>query len=217
MDNEHWRSDLDDRWIRLAVQYGAHATVAEKLFETIVRAYSEPGRHYHTLTHVAVLLDFVQGHDAALEESTALQFAAWFHDVIYDTTRSDNEDRSADFAANILHALMVPEHVAKRTAFLIAQTKQHEPTPDDPDAQFFIDADLAILGAAPEIYRNYLAAIRREYAWADDAHFMTGRRRVLERFLARERIYHTPEMYQRLEQQARTNLRQELEEMGEEG
>lgn len=204
---------MEDRWMRLAVQYGAHATVAEKLFETIVRAYSEPERHYHTLKHIAFVLDLVQSHHAELEEGTALQFATWFHDVIYDTTRSDNEERSADFAANILHALMVPEYVAKRTAFLIALTKQHEPIPDDPDAQFFIDADLAILGAEPEVYRNYLAAIRREYSWADDAHFAAGRRKVLERFLARENIYHTPEMHQRLEQQARANLRQELEEM----
>lgn len=213
MDNEFLRSDMEERWMRLAVQYGAHATVAEKLFETIARAYSEPERHYHTLEHVATMLDFVQGHDTEPEEGTALRFAAWFHDVIYDTTRSDNEERSADFAANILHALMVPEYVAKRTAFLIALTKQHEPVPDDPDAQFFIDVDLAILGAAPEIYRKYLAAIRREYAWAEDAHFTAGRRRVLERFLTREHIYHMPKMHERLEQQARTNLGKELEEI----
>lgn len=213
MDNDLSFQDMKERWMRLAVQYGAHSVVAEKLFETIVRAYSEPGRHYHTLNHVGDVLDVVQSHRAGPEEGTALRFAAWFHDLIYDTRRVDNEERSADFAANVLHALMVPEGVAKRTVYLIALTKRHDPVPDDSDAQLFIDADLAIFGADADVYRRYSAAIRREYAWVADHHFNAARRRVILEFLARDCIYHTPSMRERLEERACANLRREVEEI----
>lgn len=211
MDNDLSYNEMEERWMKLAIQYGAHPAVAEKLFETIARAYSEAGRHYHTLGHIESLLDLILRHQMDAEEQTALSFAAWFHDVIYDTRRTDNEERSADFAANVLHALMVPERVAKRTAFLIARTKGHEPVPDDPNAQFFIDADLAILGAEPEEYRRYSEGIRQEYIWVDDARYRDARRTVLRNFLERERLYLTPWMFELCERQAQENLRGEIE------
>ena len=78
------------------------------------------------------------------------------------------------------------------------------------DTGVLLDADLAILGAAPQRYARYAADIRREYAWVRDAEYRAGRAAVLEQFLARPRIYHAQMMYDEGEQRARENLRAEL-------
>lgn len=201
-------------WIRHAVLYGAHGIVAEKLFGTLVNAYSEPGRHYHTLDHIAAILHDLDRFAPAAADRTALTFAAWFHDAIYDTHRDDNEERSAGFAANILRGLMAPEGVVKRVAELVLATKSHEIAAGDRDALLFIDCDLAILGAPAAEYARYRAAIRMEYAWVDAEPFRAGRRAVLERFIARERIYHTPAVFDALEAGARENVAAELAGLG---
>ena len=76
-----------------------------------------------------------------------------------------------------------------------------------------LDADLAILGAAPQRYARYAADIRKEYSWVPEADYRAGRAAVLERFLASPRIYQTPLMFDEGEQSARANLRAELAEL----
>jgi predicted metal-dependent HD superfamily phosphohydrolase len=78
--------------------------------------------------------------------------------------------------------------------------------PGDRETAILLDADLAILGAAPERYARYAGAIRQEYAWVPEAEYRVGRVRVLDRFLARPRIFWTDLAYQEGEQQARANL-----------
>jgi predicted metal-dependent HD superfamily phosphohydrolase len=212
--DEAEQSALRASWIRIAVLYGAHITVAEKLFATLANAYAEPGRSYHTLEHIAALLDDLEHFSSPSADRVALSFAAWFHDAIYDTHRSDNEKRSADFAANILRGLMAPEPVVTRVAELVLATKHHEADPADADALLFIDADLAILGAPADEYARYREAIRTEYAWVEPERFRAGRREVLERFLARESIYRTPAIRDRFEAAARENIATELAEIG---
>jgi predicted metal-dependent HD superfamily phosphohydrolase len=58
----------------------------------------------------------------------------------------------------------------------------------------------------------YAHAIRQEYAWVPEADFRTGRRRVLESFLQRERFYFTAGMRDR-EPAARQNLAAELQSL----
>lgn len=210
-DDTH--DSLRGAWTRIAITYGAHVSVAEKLFGTIVKAYAEPGRYYHTLRHIEAVLADIDRFALATADRIPLDFAAWFHDLIYDTHREDNENRSAEFAANILRGLMAPEPVVARVAGLVLATKHHEADPSDSDALLFVDADLAILGAPAEQYDRYSSAIRDEYAWVEEERYRTGRREVLERFLAREKIYGTPSIHERYEASARENIERELSKL----
>src|SRR5262249_44897436 len=149
--------------------------------------YGEPGRHYHTLEHVGAVLDTL---DSLGESTPALLLAAWYHDAVYDSRAADNEERSADLARATLAALGAPADGAAETARLSLLTKPHRTAEDDVAGQRLLDADLAVLGAEPATYDRYAAAIRREYAWVPEADYRAGRRRVLEGFLARPRIYH---------------------------
>jgi predicted metal-dependent HD superfamily phosphohydrolase len=78
------------------------------------------------------------------------------------------------------------------------------------DAALFLDMDLAILGAPPAAFDAYEEAVRREYAWVDDAAWRTGRAAVLRTFLERPHVFHTPEFRERFEDRARENMARSL-------
>ncbi|KAJ6609712.1 hypothetical protein B0H10DRAFT_2296999 [Mycena sp. CBHHK59/15] len=57
------------------------------------------------------------------------------------------------------------------------------------DAAAFLDLDMAILADPPEAYEKYAQDIRKEYSHFPSDVYRTGRSKVLESFLSRERIY----------------------------
>jgi predicted metal-dependent HD superfamily phosphohydrolase len=132
----------------------------------------------------------------------------WFHDAVYDPHAADNEERSADYATDVLGRLGVkPDGELRR---LVLATSTHENPDHNPECQLLLDADLAILGAPQEEYDRYAVAIRMEYAWASEAHYARGRSGVLKGFLNRGRIYGLQPLHTRFEAQARRNLSREL-------
>jgi predicted metal-dependent HD superfamily phosphohydrolase len=195
---------LHESWRRLMRALGAQANSAECIFADLAARYSAPGRHYHTLDHLAAMLALLP------DPPPALALAVWFHDAVYDTHAADNEERSGAVADEALRTLSASQEVRDETRRLILLTKRHVTSADDRDGRRLLDADLAILGAPADEYDRYAAAIRREYAWVADEDYRRGRRRVLEQFLSRERLYFTDEMHERRESEARANLRREV-------
>jgi predicted metal-dependent HD superfamily phosphohydrolase len=186
---------------------------AERWFDQLAAAYRRPDRHYHNLGHVQSILSLMPVVRDELGKQTALsafQWAAWFHDVVYDPRRNDNEERSAALFDSAAPDLLVPADVADTTRRWIMATKTHE---SPGDAAAFCDADLAILGSPPDVYDRYRRAIRLEYRWVADQQYRDGRSRVLESFLNRDRIFHTDPMNSRFESAARRNLAHELTDL----
>lgn len=179
-------------------------------WEMLRAAYAEPARHYHNLGHIHALLAWAAEYRAQLQDYTAIRFAIWFHDVVYDTKRSDNEERSAALAIQTLQQLNVSTPITQTVESMILATKAHQLGELNSDVAWFLDFDLAILGSAPEVYQAYRQAIRQEYRWVPGLLFRRKRRQVLENFLQRERLFFTAEMRERLEMQARRNLQEEL-------
>jgi predicted metal-dependent HD superfamily phosphohydrolase len=171
----------------------------DEAFGRLVNLYHQPHRHYHNFDHAEMTFALLGDHPPP-----ALAFAAWLHDAVYDPRRSDNEERSAGLAREMLGPLGIPHPVIDETCRLILLTKSH--LADDADGQALIDADLAILSAPEGIYEAYAAGIRREYSWVPDDEYRKGRLAVLERLLARPRIYYSPRMD---EAAARRNLQRE--------
>src|SRR5437879_6228102 len=160
------------------------------------RAYAAADRHYHNSAHIAALLELACRHADAIADPEAVEAAIWFHDAIYDTHRHDNEEKSAELALARLAGVAAPDRLA-RIATMIRTTAGHQP-PAFPsqeatrDGALFLDFDLAILGAAPDEFAAYEAAVRREYDWVPEPLWRTGRRKVLESFLTRPSIYASP-------------------------
>jgi predicted metal-dependent HD superfamily phosphohydrolase len=200
-------------WRELLRTAGADPVAGERVFADLVAAYGAPGRFYHNLDHLADVLATVRARGGQARDLTAVRFAAWFHDAVYDPRAADNEERSAAWAERALGELGVPPATAETVRRLILLTKTHAAEPEDSDGCALLDADLRILGAPAERYRAYAAAIRQEYAWVPEDAYRAGRGRVLRSFLARERIYTTRELSDALEAQARRNLQAELQEL----
>ncbi len=174
--------------------------------------YSRPDRAYHNLDHVAAMLDIVSRFEGILHEPLEVRLAVWFHDYVYDTRRKDNEEQSAGYTTVIFDreqwALLRP-----RLRELILATKMHHARWGDTDCQLLVDADLAVLGSDAVDYDRYAQAIREEYAWVPEDEYRAGRKKVLEGFLERDRLYYTESLFEAHEAVARANLRREIESL----
>jgi len=78
--------------------------------DALIAAYTAPGRHYHDLTHIEDCLAALAAVDnLSASERDILTEAIWWHDVVYDATRSDNEELSAQLAERHIRPDLRPE------------------------------------------------------------------------------------------------------------
>jgi predicted metal-dependent HD superfamily phosphohydrolase len=174
--------------------------------DDLVVAYSGPSRHYHNLAHVEDCLVALAGvDDLSATDREILTQAIWWHDVVYDPTRSDNEERSAQLAEQ-----HVAVDIRVEVGRLIRLTKTHLVEPDDRLGAILISIDLSILGAEPLRYDAYAAAIRKEFAYVPEGDYRAGRSKVLSRFAAQPVIFPDAAFARRYDRQARENLAREL-------
>jgi len=201
---------LRAQWVGLVSRSASNLSLIESLFNSIVEHYSASERAYHNLSHIQSLLALSETLLEKVRNWDAVSFAIWFHDVIYDTKRSDNEEKSAEFAVEALASLGVPEQTIATVREMILATKDHRGADLSWDTKAFLDLDTSILGAPEEIYKEYSRAIRKEYSWVPDFLYRKGRMKVLNDFLEREFIYYTEEIQAQYELQARRNIAEEI-------
>ncbi len=180
-----------------------------EIYADLVREYSEGHRAYHTLEHIRDCFHQFDSASQLAVRPDEVEAGLWFHDSIYDTHRSDNERRSAAWAQSALHEGGVSESTAARVAELVLATR-HEAPVSGADACLLLDIDLSILGRGSSEFDAYEVGIRKEYSWVPDQAFRSARSRILESFLARASIYHTPLFRERYEAQARANITRSL-------
>jgi predicted metal-dependent HD superfamily phosphohydrolase len=174
----------------------------------IKKNYSKSNRHYHNLTHLDNLVAELSPFKHRFSNWDVIVFAIAYHDIIYNTLKSDNEEKSADLAVKRLKEISFPENLIARCKAIILATKKHEMA--DEETNLFTDADLSILGSEPNVYKLYSEQIRKEYKIYPDFVYNPGRKKVLTHFLEMEKIFKTREFSIKYESQARLNLEQEL-------
>lgn len=191
-----------DRWLALWQRLGLPGDGAS-WHQRLIKAYSEPQRHYHTMQHLEECLAELDAAETAghITSPDMIQAALWFHDAVYDPQGSDNEELSAQMAENALTGSSYESSVRR----LIMLTKKHEPEGGADDA-WMINIDLAIFGQPAERALEYERQIRQEYAWVPEAAYREKRREILAAFLSRPRIYLTDWFHARYDRRARENL-----------
>ncbi len=185
------------------------AQMQPMLGDQLLARWAESHRHYHSLQHLDECLATFERVSFLATRPVEVALALWFHDAIYDVKASDNEARSAAWARQALHDAGAPADCVERVHSLVMATR-HDVTPSDPDQQLLVDIDLSILGASPERFAQYEKQVRAEYSFVPDDAFRTGRRAILQSFLARPHIYNTSHFQASHEVQARRNLRLSL-------
>lgn len=194
-----------EAWVPLA----GDSPTSRTEWAAVVAAWGERHRRYHDLAHLAAVLGLVGELAGAATDPDAVRLAAWYHDVVYDPRRGDNEQLSAERARAGLRGLVTAERVEEVTR-LVLLTAGHDPAPDDANGAVLCDADLAVLAGPPEAYAAYASAVREEYDHLSDAEFTAGRTAVLEHLLALPTLYRLPAVAAAWTPRARANLAAEL-------
>ncbi len=197
-----------------------HAGDPRPVLTDLGRRYGEPHRRYHTLDHIAACLRELDGIRDHLDFAQLLfmEGAIWFHDAVYDPTRHDNEERSAELARTVIASGTLTKDLIDTIPSVIRLSDHHNANrattiPTD-DTRFplsaFLDIDLSILGQDRATYDRYAEQIRQEYAHVPDDAFRAGRAEFLEQFLARPNIYRTAHFHDKYEADARANIGLEI-------
>jgi len=196
---------MEQRWV---TSFGNNVLAAE-VFQELRQRYAEKHRAYHTLDHITACLGHFDSIREALESPRAVEIALWFHDAIYNPRSATNEAESADLAARELMRLGEEAPLIDSVRRLIAITK-HPSEPDNQDEAYFLDIDLAILGANQIAYDIYEKNIRREYKWVPRFIYCRERSKVLRMFLDQVQIYRTEHFQILFELHARENIKRAL-------
>lgn len=176
-------------------------------WKEIESAYRLLGRHYHNMRHIEKMLALSDEVSEACTDPVALQLAIFYHDIVYEAQRQDNEAQSAAIAVARLQELGFKD--TGKVAALILATQKHEESEDN-DTNYLLDIDLSILGAEWLEYREYAEQVREEYRIYPDEIYNPGRVQVLKHFLNLPRIFKTDYYFHKLEEQARQNLSNEI-------
>ena len=181
-----------------------------ELYSRLRRSYAEPHRVYHDWAHIESLLAQLKRLQAQCVCREAMDLAIHYHDVIYDPPSKTNERDSAARMADELTGAVAPAVLADAVTLVLATEKHLVPEVIRPelvaDCGLFLDMDLSVLGSPPGDFDSYEHAIREECAAVPDDLYNSGRRTILERFLARPAIYFSDVFRNSHEDRARENL-----------
>lgn len=209
-------TELGNRFAQHLFALNSDITLAEvqKLWLDIATRYNESQRAYHSLRHIQQLFAQFEQIIQYLHEPHLIALALYYHDVVHEPTRSDNELKSAEHMLDKLKYYLNDDQCQYIYA-LIMMTATHElnelaDNDKCSDAAYLLDMDLSILGAPWPEYECYAQAVRQEYAHVPTVDYQVGRTAVLKKLLAHPKMYLTEYYYDRLEQQARENIEREI-------
>ncbi len=200
---------MENKFKTLCQHFSKDTTLIKELWEEIQTAHRQKHRYYHTLTH----LEHIYQELEVVGLSPLLEFAIFYHDIVYEPSRNDNEEQSALLCEKCLLELNVSQQLIKETIQLIRETKIHEASSEE--NKLFLDADLSILSSDEKTYKLYIQNVRKEYVIYDDETYFKGRKKVLKMFLEKERIYKSKHFYECYEQKAHSNLTWELKQLSQ--
>lgn len=203
---------MQDQYMKLVQGYGVGPNTATELWDEIVTYYSQEQRYYHNFKHLKDLSLELASVQHKIQHWDVILFTLYYHDIIYNTSNNDNEEKSAELAAQRMQEIGVDRCDIERCRQQILATKGHAAQADS-DTNYFTDADLSILGKSPTEYASYCSNIRKEYSNYPYSLYQQGRKKVVQHFLSMGKIFKTKVFYDKYEEQAKQNLSHELKSL----
>ena len=204
---------LNNEWNTLASNYSEDEELISTYWNEIETHYNSKSRHYHNLSHIYNMLFQIEALKSSIINYDLCRFTIWYHDIIYKSTKKNNELKSAEFAKNRLKFLDLGEKSIEIVQKQIKSTQKHELVlKENDDNAYVLDLDLSILGTNWDTYKKYTNDIRKEYAIYPDFMYRPGRKKVLAHFINRDTLFFTDYFRNKYENQARENLKREIAE-----
>lgn len=155
--------------------------ISSKSIQQLQILWNEKTRFYHSISHLNQILYDIEHNiwfnELSLVEKHTLVLGAFFHDAIFDSKKTDNEDRSIDFfkRSYIRKDLIMIQKVIS----LIEATK-HRKRPIEKLQKIFWDADNAKFKEGYHTLLNNEKLIRKEYAHLSSKAYQEKRIKFLE-------------------------------------
>ncbi|MCB9034726.1 MAG: hypothetical protein H6553_12870 [Chitinophagales bacterium] len=200
---------LKETFIELLTNYTDNNSLINELWTEVEKNYSNKKRYYHTLQHLDNLLENLSKVKQAIQNWNGILFTLYYHDIIYNALKSNNEEKSAALAEKRMQQLAVDDNTIVLCKQQILATKSHIKSSNN-DTNYFTDADLSVLGQPWEVYEMYYQNVRKEYAIYPDFVYYSGRKKVLNHFLSMDSIFKTDFFYHHFEKQAKQNIQKEI-------
>lgn len=172
----------------------------DSLEDHVASLMTGPNRFYHTFTHVQNTLNMYRMVFGTIPLADYL--AILYHDVVYDATRNDNEEKSVEQFKVDLGNIVIADEVIES----ILGTKHGSGNKINARVN---DMDLSILAAPKNVYVQYVNDVRKEYSHLSDEQWKVGRKKFVDQMI-KQRIFQTAEAFSMLELAALTNLSNEL-------
>jgi len=208
----HLVPKLQLRWNTLMSDLKVQDDKSSKWYTTMSTRYTEQWRHYHTLQHINELFLYYDTFQHKIQKQEDVQLAIWFHDLVYEPTKNNNEEESARLFNEFCQDATINSDINNNVFHYIMATKSHKALPADKDLLYFLDFDMAILGKSWEEYSLYAAQIRQEYIHFSEKDYCKGRTKVLIS-LKSGGIYMTEEFKLEYEEKAKQNMEKEISEI----
>ncbi len=210
---KNWRMATCTEPVVITTDISAPFPLPAAMRAELEAAYQTPPRAYHTIQHVLEVAAHYQhvATSVGWKHPKEVYLAVLYHDAIYLAGRKDNETRSAELAVEAVGKYFSNESIdTEKLSNLIELTARHghlQPDNLDEDSKYFLDCDMAILGAEPAQFLAYDKAIASEYrgklpGWM----FQFYRRKFLKNLLDSPRIYLSELFLESHETRARANI-----------
>ena len=209
--------NLKNEWYDLCRYVGvSNNETIEKWWIKLATAYSEEHRHYHNLDHIASCLAEYNEIKKEIYHPMDVKLSIWFHDSVYDTQSSSNEEKSCELFLQAAKDLDLSRFTKASVKKMILATKHNSnycwnQQNENNDICLFLDIDLSILGQDSETFLKYNSNIKKEYSWVEENLYSTERGKILGSFLTRNSIFNSKFFIKKYENKARKNIENLLE------
>lgn len=162
-------------WYRAHAEFGIKPDWKE--FLAIRKAYSEEHRFYHTWQHIYECVRFVDLHYG---RQALVVFALFYHDIVYDVARKDNEEKSAERWEAYGMKRQIQNAIGwlkcRQIGDLIRMTATHKVEPGQPLIfSMMNDADMHVFLCPDAHYLLYARGIWQEYKAVGRDKYIEGR------------------------------------------
>ncbi|XP_054708028.1 uncharacterized protein LOC129217718 [Uloborus diversus] len=211
---------LRQKWLNLTE--GIERDVVESWWNVIEEELSKPSRKYHTFSHLQSMFCHMESVSNEIDDKRAVSYAIFFHDLVYDPQKQDNEEQSIELFRKFAQESGLGEDtdLMNKVIEMIAASQAHctevhkeEGSYGNDDVHYFLDFDMSILGSEPKEYEKYAAQISEEYSFLPSFKYDFLRSKVLKLFLQIPNIYATRLFREKYERQARENLQNEIDRL----
>jgi predicted metal-dependent HD superfamily phosphohydrolase len=140
--------------------------------DDVIKEWDKDWRYYHDKFHLFKLIDDINWLQIPDKSKNILYLVALFHDIVYDTKKFDNEEKSAEYFLSVL-----PEgfsiSVSNSVYSCIIETKTHKPT--SRLSKIFCELDMSIIKSKYEDLLKWENGIWLEYSHYGKDNYKKGR------------------------------------------